>query len=67
MPGELAVGNVSDTLIPRFQQPQVLPVWAAQGGHGGGDDLLMDDIFLPDRPADPLGRQAGVYEARIPS
>ncbi len=29
------------------------------GDHGGGDALLLDDLFRPGRPADPLGRRAG--------
>lgn len=29
-----------------------------EGGHGGGDALLLKDLFLPDPPADPLHRRA---------
>ena len=27
-------------------------------GHGGGDVKLLDDVFLEDRPPNPLGRAA---------
>ncbi|WP_214403974.1 Gfo/Idh/MocA family protein [Pseudonocardia lacus] len=36
-----------------------VPVAEGAGAHGGGDALLLDDLFRPDRPADPLGRRAG--------
>ncbi len=29
-----------------------------KGGHGGADELMLDDIFLGRKKADPLGRQA---------
>jgi predicted dehydrogenase len=59
VPGELAKGNVSITLIPAFQKPQQIEVQTGKGGHGGGDTLLLDDVFLPNPPADPLRRKAG--------
>jgi predicted dehydrogenase len=27
-------------------------VWKGQGGHGGGDPVMLDDLFLPEKPAD---------------
>jgi hypothetical protein len=30
----------------------------AKGGHGGGDPVMLDDIFLPTPPPDPFGRAA---------
>ncbi|WP_277051155.1 Gfo/Idh/MocA family protein [Ruania albidiflava] len=32
------------------------------GGHGGGDAILLKDVFDPDGAADPLGRAAGVLD-----
>jgi len=58
VPGELQRGNVSTTLIPSFEKPRAVEVEHRTGGHGGGDELLLDDIFLPQRPPDPLGRRA---------
>ncbi len=31
---------------------------SGEGGHGGGDKRLLDDIFLPNPEADPLERAA---------
>jgi predicted dehydrogenase len=60
VPGELTKGNVSISLIPAFQPPLPIDVRTGAGGHGGGDRLLLDDIFRADQqPADPLHRKAG--------
>jgi len=69
VPGELQRGMVSTTLIPEFAQPQQIDVRLGEGGHGGGDVVLLDDVFLPDPPADPLARRAdqrdGAYSILI--
>ena len=57
-PGELTRDNVSITLIPEFSKPQDIHVDLGQGGHGGGDPIMLADIFDPDAPADPLKRKA---------
>ena len=31
----------------------------AEGGHGGGDPLLQEQIFSPNPPEEPHGRNAG--------
>jgi len=59
VPGELAKHNVSITHIPAFEAPRQIEVRTGSGGHGGGDSPLLDDVFLPDPPADPLRRKAG--------
>jgi predicted dehydrogenase len=59
VPGQLQHENVSTTLIPSFETPRAVEVEHRTGGHGGGDELLLDDIFLPQQPPDPLGRRAG--------
>ncbi len=59
VPGELEKGNVTITLIPAFQGPRQIEPRTGKGGHGGGDVLLLDDVFLPDPPPDPLRRKAG--------
>jgi len=35
-----------------------VPVRASEGGHGGGDEVMLADLFAPDRPADPCLRAA---------
>lgn len=51
----------------RSKQLRVYPMWDApyeveiiegEGGHGGGDPLILQDLFLPDQPADPYKRAA---------
>ena len=58
VPGELAPENVSITLVPEFSSPQSIKVRASEGGHGGGDPVLLEDLFHPRVSADPLGRKA---------
>ncbi|MFI6918994.1 Gfo/Idh/MocA family protein [Nonomuraea spiralis] len=46
------------TLRPHWEELREVPVGEGAGGHGGGDRLLLDDVFRG--PADdPLARQAG--------
>ena len=59
----------ADELRPRGEQlivqrhwdrPREVPIPAGVGGHGGGDAMLLTDLFGgTDRAADPLGRPAG--------
>ncbi len=62
VPGELEKDNVSITLIPEFSQPEAIEVHTGTGGHGGGDPILLADIFDPNAPIDPLKRKAGVVD-----
>lgn len=69
VPGELERGKVGTTLIPEFQRPRTVEVEMGSGGHGGGDPMLLADIFSPgDRP-DPLRRRAnqvdGAYSVMV--
>ncbi|NRA40120.1 MAG: Gfo/Idh/MocA family oxidoreductase [Planctomycetes bacterium] len=43
---------------PLWEKPQLIEVETSEGGHGGGDKRLLDDIFLPEPEADPLHRAA---------
>lgn len=43
---------------PLHSKPLQIEVTSGEGGHGGGDKRLLDDIFLPERAPDPLGRAA---------
>lgn len=61
-PGELSGKNVDLTLIPEFSQTQKIRVNLGEGGHGGGDPLLLRDIFDPNAPADPIKHKADHIE-----
>ncbi|MFA9477398.1 Gfo/Idh/MocA family protein [Phycisphaerales bacterium AB-hyl4] len=41
-----------------FQPPESIEIPPAKGGHGGGDAKILERIFLPDLPPDPLKRDA---------
>lgn len=45
-------------LQPMFGPAEELAIPEAVGGHGGGDAGVLDRVFDPDAPPDPLGRDA---------
>lgn len=47
-------------VYPHFEAPRTIEPEAAQGGHGGGDALLLDDVFNDDGRPDPLLRAADI-------
>ena len=50
-----AVGRVEEIWVyPMFGVPYSVEVPKAEGGHGGGDARLLDDLFLSEPPPDPL-------------
>ena len=54
---EGALENKSITVCPMFGAPYDVPIPTAEGGHGGGDPVLLNDIFgIPEH--DPLNRAA---------
>jgi hypothetical protein len=46
-------------LQPLWGKPMAVPIAVGQGGHGGGDVRLLEDLFGLERQHDPLGRAAG--------
>lgn len=44
-------------VFPMFDAPYNVPVVFGEGGHGGGDKVMLDDLF-GNPPADPLNRAA---------
>ncbi|HYC72105.1 MAG TPA: Gfo/Idh/MocA family oxidoreductase [Opitutaceae bacterium] len=45
-------------LIPLRGAPRDIEPWTGTGGHGGGDKVMLDDLFLPNPPADKYLRAA---------
>ncbi len=62
--GRVQGGTIADAtyirLLPAFSTPENLTVRVGAGGHGGGDDVMLADIFDPNAPRDPLKRAAGI-------
>jgi len=45
-------------VFPMFGQPYEVDVPAGDGGHGGADPVMLEQIFAPNPPPDPYGRAA---------
>lgn len=45
---------------PMFGAPREIPIPTQTGSHGGGDDLLLEQLFSAAPPSDPLGRAASL-------
>jgi len=45
-------------VYPHFRTPYTVPLRQGRGGHGGGDDLMLADIFSRTYRKDPLRRRA---------
>lgn len=45
-------------VFPMFGVPHDVAIQEAEGGHGGGDPVLLEDIFSPSPPPDPYHRAA---------
>ena len=58
-PGKAVHGGTSIRIFPHFQEPYDVEVSESEGGHGGGDILLLEDIFAETSADDPLKRAAG--------
>ena len=49
-------------VCPMFAEPYEVPVKTSEGGHGGGDPVLLDDIFLDNPPYDEFHRAADFHD-----
>ena len=56
IPGE--VDGISIRVWPHFEPTYAVKPADSSGSHGGGDTRLMEDLFRPDPPPDPLGLRA---------
>ncbi|MBN1808957.1 MAG: Gfo/Idh/MocA family oxidoreductase [Planctomycetes bacterium] len=57
-PGELLPEGTTTRIYPHFLPGREEEVWTGAGGHGGGDDPLLDDLFHPNPPEDRYMRAA---------
>jgi len=52
-PGAVAKEGTYIRIFPLRAPAYEVPLWpAGQGGHAGGDKVMLDDLFLPTKPAD---------------
>jgi len=56
--GAIKSGGVITRTIPLRGAPVKHEPWSGKGGHGGGDTVMLDDIFLPEPPADKYKRNS---------
>jgi hypothetical protein len=67
--GGIAKDGVTTRVIPLRGAARKLTPWTGTGGHGGGDKVMLDEIFLPEAPADKYKRasneQAGAASILI--
>jgi len=65
IPGELIADSTKTRVVPHFHGGYDEPIWKGEGGHGGGDPRLLDDLFNPYPKPDPYMRaadeRAGAY------
>lgn len=58
VPGALKKEGTWIRVYPHFAPAYEETVWEAMGGHGGGDELLLQDLFSPETKEDFYGRRA---------
>jgi predicted dehydrogenase len=65
VPGALQSDGTTIRIYPHFKPAYELDIWEASGGHGGGDILMLEDIFNPQAAPDKYCRaadqRAGAY------
>ena len=58
-PGAIAAEGTMIRIFPMRAPAYDVPLWPADdGGHGGGDDVMLADLFLPEKPTDKYLRAA---------
>lgn len=62
---EGAMRDKSIKVLPMFGDPYYVDVPVATGGHGGGDPVLLEDLFSANPPADPLNRAASYIDGAM--
>jgi predicted dehydrogenase len=59
VPGELEPEGTYTRVYPHWQAPYEVELWTGTGGHGGGDPILLTDVFNPEgAPKDKYLRAA---------
>ncbi len=56
VPGALKPEGTFIRIYPFRAPAYSVPVWKGEGGHGGGDRIMLDELFLPEKKADKFLR-----------
>ena len=56
--GAIERGGAYTKVIPIRGPAREVEMWTGEGGHGGGDVLLLSDLFLPEKQPDKYQRAA---------
>ncbi|MFW5732313.1 MAG: Gfo/Idh/MocA family oxidoreductase [Planctomycetota bacterium] len=67
-PGQIKREGQYTTIMPHFKDAkdfESVEIRKSEGGHGGGDPVLLADIFAENPPADPLHRKANQYDGAM--
>jgi hypothetical protein len=59
--GGIAENGVTTRIIPLRGSPRKAEPWTGTGGHGGGDKVMLDEIFLPNPSADKYLRASNEH------
>jgi predicted dehydrogenase len=63
--GGIKRGGAKTTVIPLRGPARGVDVWTGEGGHGGGDKVMLDELFLPEKKKDkyfrPADQRSGAY------
>ncbi|MEO6003347.1 MAG: Gfo/Idh/MocA family oxidoreductase [Opitutus sp.] len=54
--GGISPDGVTTRVFPLRTPARRVEPWTGAGGHGGGDKVMLDEIFLPNAPADKYQR-----------
>jgi predicted dehydrogenase len=58
VPGALKPEGTYTKIYPLRAPAYAVELWRGEGSHGGGDKVLLDDLFLPEKKADKYLRAA---------
>lgn len=58
VPGAIKKDGTYIRIYPLRAPAYEVPVWEGKGGHGGGDNVMLDDLFLPEKKPDKYMRAA---------